>query len=291
MPEEKFIMSPQVDFVFKELMRDEMVRKGFLSAVLNMKDTDIQSTVLLNTNLPRIHEDEKQGILDVRLLMNDKTEIDIEIQVAYFSEWANRSIFYVSKMLVEQVGINRSYSNLRKYIGIGILNFKYIKNDDRFHTVYHFREDTNNNQYSDILEIHVIELPKLPKTDDRTDLYDWTRFIKAKNRSEIEMSAQNNTYIQKAYEMLEEISADEKMRLAYDARQKALYDENTKLEEAYERGRSERREEDIQTGILVGKKQGIKEGEELGERKTKQAMFEKMKLFGYSEEEIRRILS
>lgn len=188
MPEEKFIMSPQVDFVFKELMRDEMVRKGFLSAVLNMKDT-------------------------------------------------------------------------------------------------------NNNQYSDILEIHVIELPKLPKTDDRTDLYDWTRFIKAKNRSEIEMSAQNNTYIQKTYEMLEEISADEKMRLAYDARQKALYDENTKLEEAYERGRSERREEDIQTGILVGKKQGIKEGEELGERKTKQAMFEKMKLFGYSEEEIRRILS
>ena len=77
--------------------------------------------------------------------------------------------------------------------------------------------------------------------------------------------------------------SDEKMRLAYDARQKALYDENTKLEEAYERGRSERREEDIQTGILVG--------EERGERKTKQAMFEKMKLFGYSEEEIKRILS
>ena len=41
---EDFIMSPKVDFAFKELMRDEMVRKGFLSAVLNIKDTDIQSS-------------------------------------------------------------------------------------------------------------------------------------------------------------------------------------------------------------------------------------------------------
>ena len=77
--------------------------------------------------------------------------------------------------------------------------------------------------------------------------------------------------------------SDEKMRLAYDARQKALYDENTKLEEAYERGRSERREEDIQAGILVGKEQG--------EKQKEQEILTRMKLFGYSEEEIRRILS
>lgn len=104
---EDFIMSPKVDFAFKELMRDEMVRKGFLSAVLNIKDTDIQSTVLLNTNLPRPHEDDKQSILDVRLTMNDTTEINIEIQLAYMSSWADRSTFYLSKMLVEQVGVNK----------------------------------------------------------------------------------------------------------------------------------------------------------------------------------------
>ena len=56
---DNFIMSPKVDFAFKELMRDETVRKGFLSAVLGIKDTDIKKTVLLNTNLPKIHEDGK----------------------------------------------------------------------------------------------------------------------------------------------------------------------------------------------------------------------------------------
>ena len=46
-----FIMSPKVDFAFKELMRDETVRKGFLSAVLGIKDTDIKKTVLYEHKL------------------------------------------------------------------------------------------------------------------------------------------------------------------------------------------------------------------------------------------------
>ena len=134
---DNFIMSPKVDFAFKELMRDGTVRKGFLSAVLGIKDTEIKKTVLLNTNLSKIHEDEKQGILDVRLTMNDNTEIDIEIQLAYMRAWADRSTFYVSKMLVEQVGINKKYSNIKKCIAINILDFDYIRQTQRFHTVYH----------------------------------------------------------------------------------------------------------------------------------------------------------
>ena len=233
---DKFIMSPKVDFAFKELMRDETVRKGFLSAVLGIKDTDIKKTVLLNTNLPKIHEDEKQGILDVRLTMNNNTEIDIEIQLAYMKAWADRSTFYVSKMLVEQVGINKKYSNIKKCIGINILDLDYIKDTQRFHTVYHISEDTEHIKYTDILEIHIVELPKLPTNDDGTDLYDWIKFIKAENKGEFEMLAQQSKYLKRAYEALEEISADEQKRLEYTARQKALYDYNTLMEESFERG-------------------------------------------------------
>ena len=113
---DNLIMSPKVDFAFKEIMRDETVRKGFLSAVLGIKDTKIKSTVLFNTNLPRIHGDEKQGILDIRLTMNDNTEIDIEMQVCSMKTWAERSVFYVSKMIAEQTNINKMYSNMKKCI-------------------------------------------------------------------------------------------------------------------------------------------------------------------------------
>ena len=271
---DNFIMSPKVDFAFKELMRDETVRKGFLSAVLGIKDTDIKKTVLLNTNLPKIHEDEKQGILDVRLTMNNNTEIDIEIQLAYMKAWADRSTFYVSKMIVEQVGINKKYSNIKKCIGINILDFDYIKDTQRFHTVYHISEDTEHIKYTDILEIHIVELPKLPTNDDGTDLYDWIKFIKAENKGEFEMLAKQSQYLQKAYETLEEISADQQKRLEYTARQKALYDYNTLMEENYERGV----EEGIEQGIQQGKSERDAE------------LIERMKSKGMSDEEIGQIL-
>ena len=123
--DENFIMRPKVDFAFKEIMANPKALKGFLSAVLDISPEEIKSTELKNTNLRKIHEDEKQGILDVRLVMNNEKEIDIEIQLSYMATWADRSVFYVSKMLVEQVNINKRYSNIKKCIGINILDFKY----------------------------------------------------------------------------------------------------------------------------------------------------------------------
>ena len=236
-----FLMSPKVDFAFKEIMRNELVRKGFLSAVLGIKDTDIKSTVLLNTNLPKIHDDEKQGILDVRLTMNNNTEIDIEIQLAYMKSWADRSTFYLSKMLVEQVGINKRYTNIKKCIGINILDFDYIKETNRFHTIYHISEDTEHIRYTDVLEWHIVELPKLPPINDGTNLYNWAKFINAQNEEEFQMLATQDIYLKTAYEQLEIISQDEQKRLEYTARQRALYDYNTLVEENFVRGREEER--------------------------------------------------
>ncbi|MBR6386305.1 MAG: PD-(D/E)XK nuclease family transposase [Ruminococcus sp.] len=92
-----FIMSPKVDFAFKEMMYNETVRKGFLSAVLNIRDTEIKSVVMLNTNLTKVHKDEKQGILDVRLTMNDNTEIDIEMQVCSMNNMGGTQCFLCFK--------------------------------------------------------------------------------------------------------------------------------------------------------------------------------------------------
>ena len=266
----KDLMSPKIDFAFKEIMRNELVRKGFLSAVLGIKDTEIKTTVMLNTNLPKIHDDEKQSILDVRLTMNDNTEIDIEIQLAYMKSWADRSTFYISKMLVEQIGINKRYTNIKKCIGINILDFDYIKQTKRFHTVYHIREDVENIPFTDIVEWHIVELPKLPKITDGTNLYNWARFINAKEEEEFEMLAAEDVYLKTAYEQLEVISQDEQKRLEYEARQKAIYDYNTLVEENFERGRE----------------QGIEQG--INQRNA--ILKERMRAKGYTDEQIAELL-
>lgn len=78
----EFLMKPKIDFAFKEIMMDEKARIGFLAAVLKIPPKEIKETQILNTALRKEHEDDKQGILDVRLLLNSDQEVDIEIQLS-----------------------------------------------------------------------------------------------------------------------------------------------------------------------------------------------------------------
>ena len=70
-----FLMKPKVDFAFKEIMMNPNARVGFLSAILKLNPKDVKETQILNTNLRKLHEEDKQGILDVRILLNNRVEI------------------------------------------------------------------------------------------------------------------------------------------------------------------------------------------------------------------------
>lgn len=73
----KPLLSPKVDFVLKELMTNKKVLKGFLSAVLKIPFEQITEATLLNTHLRKLYEEDKFGILDVRIRLNNNIEIDI----------------------------------------------------------------------------------------------------------------------------------------------------------------------------------------------------------------------
>ncbi len=45
--EKEFLMKPKIDFAFKEIMAEEQVRIGFLSAVLKLNPNDIKETRIL----------------------------------------------------------------------------------------------------------------------------------------------------------------------------------------------------------------------------------------------------
>ena len=110
-----FLMKPKIDFAFKEIMMDESARIGFLSAILKLNPSDIRKTKILNTNLEKLHKDEKQGILDVRILMNNHTEIDIEIQLSALNVWADRALFYLAKMYTEQIHSGENYTVFKHF--------------------------------------------------------------------------------------------------------------------------------------------------------------------------------
>lgn len=234
----EFLMKPKVDYAFKEIMTNEKARIGFLSAVLRIKPEDIRKTQILNTNLRKEHEDDKLGILDVRILMNDDTETDIEIQLAEQKVWANRSLFYLSKMYVEQIAAGQDYTVFKKCVSISVLDFDLFIGETEFYSCFHIREDNRNFIYTDKMELHVIELPKLSKElkNDCSSLELWARFINAEKKEEFDMLAQRDSYIASAYGQLQMVSQDREKRLEYEARQKAIWDYNQMMREAEERG-------------------------------------------------------
>ena len=246
-----FLMKPKVDFAFKEIMRNDIARIGFLSAILKINPKDIKETTILNTDLSKVHEDDKQGILDVRILLNNSIEIDIEIQLAEFPRWADRSLFYVSKMYTDQIKKGQPYDVLKKCVCISILDFTLFDDTNEFYSCFHILEDTRHTLYTDKVEFHVVELSKLPKElkEDSNDILLWAKFINAEQKEEFDMVAARNPYIQSAYEQLQIISQDDKKRMEYEAREKAIRDYNHLMTSAEKRGM----EKGIEKGILEGK--------------------------------------
>lgn len=250
----QFLMKPKIDFAFKEIMIDEKARTGFLSSVLHINPEDVKETHILNSNLRKIHEDDKLGILDVRVLLNNDTEIDVEIQLSELSIWPDRSLFYASKMFTEQIMQGQKYDIFKKCVSISILDFKLFKNETDFYSCFHIKEDTCNFIYTDKMEFHVIELPKLPDElkENCSSLELWAKFISAEAEEELDMIAKQDVYIQSAYDRLQIISQDKQKRLEYEAREKAIRDHNQFMYEAEQRGIEIGTDNSIKKLILAG---------------------------------------
>jgi predicted transposase/invertase (TIGR01784 family) len=126
------------------------------------------------------------------------------------------------------------------------------------------------------MELHFLELPKLQNSsfyNTKEKVIEWMKFLNANTKGEMEVLAKNNQNIGKAYKILEDASRNESKRLAYEARQAAIMDEMSKINEAKEEG----------------KKEGIKEGVKKGEEKKAIKIAIKLLNQDFSIEEVSKI--
>lgn len=250
-----FIMSPTVDVCFAGLMENPIVRKGFCAAILRINPGIIGDTELLPTHLRRDYADDKLGILDVLVRLADDTRINLEMQIKYFEFWDERALFYLCKTFFEQLRYGEPYEKLHRCIHVSILDFIRFPEDDRCYRRIFLRDSKDGRIYTDKLELQILELKKLPKKiHSEEEIVNWMNFLNANNRREFEDMAEKNEYLSEAYEALKKLSSDEKRRIEYEARDKALKDYNTQIGSAERRGekRGEKR------GRRIGKEQGIR---------------------------------
>lgn len=72
--------------------------------------------------------------------------------------------------------------------------------------------------------------------------------------------AGTSEYIEEAYRELERMSADERARLEYEARQKAIRDHDAIMSSAWETGMEKGLQEGMEKGLQEGREQGMKQG-------------------------------
>lgn len=249
-------LPPKSDVMFKELMRNEVVRRGFISDVLDIPLEEIKSVRLENPFLSRRSRAEKQCILDVRIQLNDDSRINVELQIRRLAYWDKRSLFYLAKMYTDNLFIGQKYDRLKKCIVINILDFAGDEHPG-YHKVYHLR-DQEGRLYSDQFEVHIIELNK-ELTGDKLD--DWIRFFQVKNMGELNKLQSRNAGVMEAVEEVKRMNLIRSIRLWYEARLMYQRDqwaiEDAIREDSWNAGHAEGHAAGHAEGDLYRSQQGI----------------------------------
>lgn len=246
------IISPKWDYCMKELFRNPVIRKYFISVVLNIPVEMIRSTRLLNTYLWRRYRYQKQGILDVLVELNDDTKINIELQVKAVRNWDKRQLFYLGKMLTEEISFGRSYDVMKRCVAISILDFN-LTEDKQYHKTYLLR-DEEGRLFSNLLELHVIELNKVLMGQN---IDEWIRFFNIKTEGELDMLRMqtNNAGILEAIKEVEHMSLSRWAKVQYEEHMKRVMDRKAEDAYVFDRG--------VERGIEQGIEQGIGRGRQL----------------------------
>ncbi|MGO4495875.1 Rpn family recombination-promoting nuclease/putative transposase [Paenibacillus sp. 2RAB27] len=110
--------------------------------------------------------------------------------------------------------------------------------NERYHNVFHLREDYSGIPLTDDLEIHFLELSKLNqiRTTTSSGLLNWLLFHKSDNTENWEVLKIQEPELGKVMTVLKFLSQDAEFRRLYEMRQKALHDEASSIEGAREEG-------------------------------------------------------
>ena len=238
------ILPVKSDIVFRMFFADEKNNDylvGFLKSVLRLPDDEYSNIEIADPYLLPEYIGEKLAIIDIKLYTKNRKVIHIEIQLQVTPEMRERIVFYDAKLITEQLGSGEKYAAIQKIISIVITDNQLIQDSPLYHHRFVFHDQEARVTFSDIIEIHTLELGKLPKGADGTELYDWAKFIAAETEEELNMVAERNPQVKSAVVKLRQLSADEQARDMYERREKALRDIDSRERHARQEGKIEER--------------------------------------------------
>ncbi len=273
-------ISPKTDYAFKKIFGSDQSQDiliSFLNAIIYKGKNKIKSLTILNPYNPRQVETLKDSYLDVRAVLNNNSQVIIEMQVARVTAFDKRVVYNLAKTYSTQLGPRQGYRHLKPVIAVTITDFEMFEKNLDVVNYFSFLNEKKFVKYTAAeMQLVFVELPKFKKSlEELETLVDkWIYFIK--ETDSLEMIPEN----------LGEVSAIEKaLNIANEI--------NLSVEELELLERRAIMAEDESGKILFAEKKAEKKGEKKGRIKQAIALIIRLlkKRFGEVPENLKNQLS
>jgi predicted transposase/invertase (TIGR01784 family) len=182
------------DYMFKIVLESNLeVLKALICALLHLLITDI-SIEVRNPITPGESVGDKGFILDIKVIMNNNTVINLEMQLRNLGTWIDRSLNYLCRSY-DNLLSGQNYDDTISAIHIGFLDFTLFEDKPEFYATYRMMNTKNFNIYSDKFTLSVVDLSKIELATEEDKAYgidQWAKLFKATTWEELKALATNN---------------------------------------------------------------------------------------------------
>ena len=218
------------DYMFRYILqKNEKVLKGLISSLLHLEPAQIQKIIIQNPI--NLSEDisAKDFIMNIKVLLNDKSLINLEMQVNNEHNWAERSLSYLCRTF-DHLYRGQDYEEALPVHHIGFLDFTLFPDYPEFYATYQLLNIKTHYLYSSKFSLSVIDLNQIDLATVEDKLYGidhWARLFKSRTWEELKMLVKDNEYLDAAATSLYEANADWMVRERCIARKLAERREKT----------------------------------------------------------------
>ena len=230
------------DYLFKALLqRNKTVLKALISALLHLSPEQVEDADIKNPILPGDRITNKTVILDVNVLFNNGSRINLEMQVVNEHNWPERSTIYACRNFSD-LNKGEKYKDIKPVYQIGFLDYTLFPEHPSFYATYKLADVKSHHIFTDKLTIGVVDLKNIALATPEDKLYNihvWAQLFKAQTWEEIKMLAATSSIIDDAATTLYQLSEDERIRQECEAREdywkreQGLLDEMNETQERF----------------------------------------------------------
>ncbi len=238
---------PINDFAYKKIFgspANKLALISLLNAILSLRSPIVDLTIENPFNLQDFHDD-KLSILDIKATDQVGAIYSIEMQLSIFTGLVQRIVFYGCEVYAGQLSAGQDYSSLKPVYSICLIDGIVWPDSTKVHHAFRLTDSESSRTLAGTLEIHTLELGRynLQASDlaNASLLQQWLYWLLHAHEYESEelLRLFPQPAIQLATQTIVRIAEITEDKTMYDAREKAIRDQQWALNASFREGKIE----------------------------------------------------